>query len=207
MDYSPYCFFFFKTVLLKLASSAVTFAVVVLCCLATILFNVHRSPSVEFGFRPLFLFADGVLPCFVYVITMDTIARETLNSYAVFVTDAPANGVREIAHFTACFNSRRTKRIIHWGITYKTWHVNCAIRARRIIYTEAVLPICINYCCLIILSNPYILVFERIIIRYFRIPSMKNCHHVKNVYVTFSKLSTIKQRTLNQYIYWILKHT
>ena len=76
-------------------SSAVTFAAVVLCCLTTILFNVRRSLSVNFGFRPLFLFADDVLLCFVYaVITVDTVARETLNSSAVFVTDAPANRAR-----------------------------------------------------------------------------------------------------------------
>ena len=72
--------------------SAVTFAAVVLCCLATILFNVRRFLSVNFGFHPLFLFADGVLPCFVYaVITVDIVVREMLSSSAVFVTDAPTN--------------------------------------------------------------------------------------------------------------------
>lgn len=138
---------FVETVLLKwVLSSAVTFAAVVLCCLATILFNVRRSLSVNFGFRPLFLFADDVLPCFVYaVITVDTVARETLNSSAVFVTDAPANRApmicplskSERSHISpiACFNRRRTKRIIYWNITYKTWHVNCAIHTRHIIYT------------------------------------------------------------------------
>lgn len=53
-----------ETVLLRCElSSAVTFAAVVLCCLATILFNVRQSLSVNFSLRPLFLFAGGPLPC------------------------------------------------------------------------------------------------------------------------------------------------
>jgi len=111
------------------------------------------SLSVNFGFHPLFLFADDVLLCFVYaVITVDTVARETLNSSDVFVTDAPANRTPTICPLSksersrilpiACCNRRRTKRIIHWNIIYKTCHVNCALHTRWIIYTEAVLPTC-----------------------------------------------------------------
>ena len=48
--------------------SAVTFATVLLWFIDTILFNVRQSILLSFGFRPLFLLADDVLPWFVYVI-------------------------------------------------------------------------------------------------------------------------------------------
>ena len=71
--------------------SAVTFAVTVLWFLDTILFNVQRSVSLSFGFRPLFLLADDVFPWFVYaIITFGTAALETPNNVAVLVTDAPS---------------------------------------------------------------------------------------------------------------------
>jgi hypothetical protein len=42
-------------------------------------------------FRPVFLFADVVFPWFVYAdITLETVALDTPNNVAVFVTDAPA---------------------------------------------------------------------------------------------------------------------
>jgi hypothetical protein len=43
-------------------------------------------------FCPLFLFTDAVFPLFVYAeITFETLALDTPNNVAVFVTDAPAN--------------------------------------------------------------------------------------------------------------------
>lgn len=82
-------------------SSVVIFAAVVLCRLATILFNVRRSLSVNVVLRPLLLFADVVLPCFVQaVITVNTVARETLNRSAVFITDASANRTLTICPFS-----------------------------------------------------------------------------------------------------------
>jgi len=49
-------------------SSAVTFAAAVLWFSDTVLFNVWRSLSHSFGFRPLFLLADDVRQWSVYVI-------------------------------------------------------------------------------------------------------------------------------------------
>jgi len=50
-----------------------------------------RSLSLSFHFQPLFLLADDVLPCFMYVIiTLETAALDTPNKVAVLVTDAPA---------------------------------------------------------------------------------------------------------------------
>jgi hypothetical protein len=47
--------------------------------------------SVTADFRPLFLFADVVFPRFMYAnITLETVALDTPNNVAVFVTDAPA---------------------------------------------------------------------------------------------------------------------
>jgi hypothetical protein len=89
---------FVEKVLLKWAlSSAITYAAIILCCLATILFNIHRPLSVNFEFHSLFLLADDGLSCFVYtVITLDAAAHVSLNSSAVFVTDAFANGAPTI---------------------------------------------------------------------------------------------------------------
>jgi hypothetical protein len=52
---------------------------------------VRRSFSVSFDFLPLFLFADVVSPLFVYAdITLETVALDTSNHLAEFVTDGPA---------------------------------------------------------------------------------------------------------------------
>jgi len=81
-------------------SSGVTFAAVVLSFLDTILFNVRRSLSVSFGFRPLVLVADDVFPWLVYaVITMETAAMDTPNKVAVLVIDAPAKRAPIICPF------------------------------------------------------------------------------------------------------------
>ena len=72
-------------------SSPVTFVAVLLWFIDTIPFNVWQSFSLHFGFRPLFLSAEDVLPCFVYVIiTLETAALLTPNKVAVLVTEAPA---------------------------------------------------------------------------------------------------------------------
>lgn len=141
---------------------------------APLLLHVRRFLSVNFGFRPLFLFADDALSCFVYaVITVNTVAYKTLSSSAVFVTDAPANRAPTICLLSksersrispiACYNRCRTKCIIHWNITYKTCHVNCALHMHRIIYTEAVLATCNKLYYIhdvhIILSSPCIYLF------------------------------------------------
>jgi len=74
-----------------LKSSAVTFAAVLLQFIDQILFNVWRYLLPSFGFQPLFLLADDVLPLFVYVIiTLETAALDTPNKVAVLVADAPA---------------------------------------------------------------------------------------------------------------------
>ena len=69
-------------------SSAVTFAAVLLWFIDTILFNVRRSLPLSFDFRPLFL--SAVFPWFVYVITLETAALDTLHVVSLLVTDAPA---------------------------------------------------------------------------------------------------------------------
>jgi len=71
-------------------SSAVTFAEVLLWYIDTILFNVWWSLSLSSGFWPLFLLADDVRQWFVYVITLESAALDTLNKVAVLVTDVPA---------------------------------------------------------------------------------------------------------------------
>ena len=72
-------------------SSAVTFTAVLLWFTDTVLFNVWQSLSLSFGFWPLFLLADYVLPWFVYVfITLENVALNIPNKVAVLVTDAPA---------------------------------------------------------------------------------------------------------------------
>ena len=49
------------------------------------------SLSLSFGFWPLFLLADDVLPWCVYVVTtLDTVALDTHNKVAILVTDATA---------------------------------------------------------------------------------------------------------------------
>ena len=80
-----------------LLSSAVTFAAVVLWLLDTILFSVRRSLSLGFGFQPLFLLADDVLPWFVYaIVTLETAVLDTPNKVAVLVTDAAAKRIPTI---------------------------------------------------------------------------------------------------------------
>jgi hypothetical protein len=64
-------------------SSAVTFAAAILWFLDTVLFNVWRSLSFSFGFRPLLLLADDVFP-------LETAAPDTPNRVAFLVTDAAA---------------------------------------------------------------------------------------------------------------------
>jgi len=65
-------------------TSVVTFGAVLLWFTGTILFNVWRSISLGFGFRPLFLLADDVLPWFVYVtIILETAALDTPNKVTV----------------------------------------------------------------------------------------------------------------------------
>jgi len=55
----------------------------------TNIFNIRLSLSLSFGFRPLFLLADDVVPSFVYaVITVETTALDTPNKVAVLFTDA-----------------------------------------------------------------------------------------------------------------------
>ena len=67
-----------------ISSSAVTFAAVLLWFTDTLLFNVQRSLSLGFGFWPLFLLDDDVLPWFVYVIiTLETAALDTPNKVTV----------------------------------------------------------------------------------------------------------------------------
>ena len=67
-----------------------------LCCSTSMIYRHNplqrtRSLSLSFGFQPLFLLADDVLPCFMYVIiTLETAALGTPNKVAVLVTDAPA---------------------------------------------------------------------------------------------------------------------
>lgn len=74
--------------------SGVTFNAVVLCCLITTLLSQFGSFSqlTDTLTLRLFYFTDDVLPRIVHaVIAVDTAARVTLNSSAVFVTDTPAN--------------------------------------------------------------------------------------------------------------------
>jgi len=77
-----------------------TFAAVVLSFLDTILFNVRRSLSVSFGFRPLVLVAGDIFPWFVYaVMTLKTAATDTPNKVRVLVIDAPAKSAPIICPF------------------------------------------------------------------------------------------------------------
>jgi hypothetical protein len=59
--------------------------------LETFFLNLRRSLSDNVDFRPLFLFADVVSPWFVRAdITLQTVALDTPDNVAVFVTGAPA---------------------------------------------------------------------------------------------------------------------
>ena len=65
-------------------SFAAASAAGVLWYLDTILFNVWRSPSLSFGFQPLFLSADDVFPWFTYaVITLEAAVLYTPNKVAI----------------------------------------------------------------------------------------------------------------------------
>jgi hypothetical protein len=65
-------------------SSALTFAAVILWFLHTILFKIEWSLSPSFGFQPLFLLPDDVLPWFVYAVkTLETAALDTPNEVAI----------------------------------------------------------------------------------------------------------------------------
>jgi hypothetical protein len=67
-----------------------------LCCSSSVIFrnnpsNVWRSLSVTVDFHLLFLYADVFFPWFMSAnITLETVALDTPNNVAVFVTDAPA---------------------------------------------------------------------------------------------------------------------
>jgi hypothetical protein len=75
-----------------LIRSAVTYAVLTLWFLATIIVIVRRFFSVIVDFHPLFLLADVVFPWFVYAyITLETVSLNVPNIVAVFITDAPGN--------------------------------------------------------------------------------------------------------------------
>ena len=75
----------------KWSSRWILSSAVLLWFIDTILFNVWRSLSLSFGFWPLFLLADDVLPRSVYVaITMETAVLYTPNKVVILVTDAPA---------------------------------------------------------------------------------------------------------------------
>jgi hypothetical protein len=67
----------------------------------TVLPNVRRSLSVQADFHPLFVFGDLVFPWSVYAdITLETVALDSPNSLAVFVTDAPAKCAPTICPFS-----------------------------------------------------------------------------------------------------------
>jgi hypothetical protein len=90
-------------------SSAVICAAVVLWIFETILLKLRRSHSVNVDFHPLFPLVDVVLPWFVYAdVTLETVALDTPNNMAVFVTDAPEKTctndlfsfkIRQVSHF------------------------------------------------------------------------------------------------------------
>ena len=64
-----------------------------LCCSTSTIYthNPRWFLSLSFGFWPLFLLADDVLPWFVYVvITLETAALDIHNKVAILVTVAPA---------------------------------------------------------------------------------------------------------------------
>jgi hypothetical protein len=68
--------------------------------LSAILLNVRRSLSVNVDFRPRFLSAVDIFSRFVCAdITLQTVALDTPNNVAVFVTDAPAKRTQTISLF------------------------------------------------------------------------------------------------------------
>jgi hypothetical protein len=80
-------------------SSALTFAAAILWFLDIVLFNVWRSLSLSFSFRPLFHLADDVFPWFLcFVITLETVALDTPNRVAVLFTDSATQRVPTIFH-------------------------------------------------------------------------------------------------------------
>jgi hypothetical protein len=81
-------------------SSAVTFDAVVLWFLDTFFFNVRRSLSLYFCFRPLFTLSWWRLPMIcVAIITLRTSALDTPNEVTVLVTDAPVKHAPTICPF------------------------------------------------------------------------------------------------------------
>ena len=111
-------------------NSAVTFAAVLLWFTDTVLFKVWQSLSLSFGFRPLFLLDDDVLPWFAYVIiTLETAALETPNEVSILVTDAPPKcaptmsslKIWEFSHFALLSYKLLMKQsVMHWQWHYTT---------------------------------------------------------------------------------------
>ena len=93
-----------------------------LCCsssvnLDTVLCNIRRSPSLRFGFLPLFLLAGDVFQWCVYaVITLGTVTLETPNKLAALVTDVPAKRPPTICPL---WNSDSKSPILQY------FHTNC----------------------------------------------------------------------------------
>ena len=128
-----------------ISSSAVTFAAVLLWFIDTILFTVWRSLSLSFGFWPLFLLADDVLP-WCAIITLETAALDTPNKVAVLVTAAPAKHAPTICPLwksdkspilqyfhTNCY---KTQFVMHWH-----WHYTAQTNKRIMKETTNVLPV------------------------------------------------------------------
>jgi hypothetical protein len=73
-----------------------------LCCSSSVIFRHNRPPSLAliFAFRPLFLLADDVFPCFVYaVMTLETAALDTSNKWPFWLQMLQPNSRQQYVHF------------------------------------------------------------------------------------------------------------
>jgi len=92
------------------------FAAAVLWFLVTILFNIWRSFSLSFGFRPLIFSADEVFSWFVYdVATLGTTAFDTPHEVDILFGDAAAKRTPTICPL---WKSEKC-------LTLEPFHTNC----------------------------------------------------------------------------------
>jgi hypothetical protein len=134
-----------------LLSSAVTFAAV-LWFLGIILLNEWWSPSLSFGFWPLFLSANDVYPWFVYAIkTLETGVLGAPNTVAILVTDTTAertptvSSLKNLTVFPFCISLIWTVIIIIiiiiiFQLRTAAFKAYCAILVRRSNFSHQASP-------------------------------------------------------------------
>jgi hypothetical protein len=104
----------------------VTCAAVVPWFFEAIFLSVRRSFSVSVDFRPQFRFADVVFPWIVRAdISLETLAFDTLNNVAIFITDSSAKRAPTISSPSKSefrifhMDCQSTQSLMHWHEHYR----------------------------------------------------------------------------------------